>query len=67
MAGVTKTNTKALHLIQQCAQRLRSNTPTDYDQIIAAVGDARVVMIGEASHGSHEFYSHRAEITKRLV
>ncbi|CAF1052914.1 unnamed protein product [Adineta steineri] len=67
MAGVTKTNTKALHLIQQCAQRLRSNTPTDYDQIIAAVGDARVVMIGEASHGSHEFYSHRAEITKRLI
>lgn len=24
-------------------------------------------MIGEASHGTHEFYHHRAEITKRLI
>jgi erythromycin esterase-like protein len=25
------------------------------------------VLIGEASHGTHEFYRHRAEITRRLV
>src|SRR5688500_6488979 len=31
------------------------------------VGDARIVMIGEASHGTHEFYDYRAEITKRLI
>jgi erythromycin esterase-like protein len=42
---------KVLQLIQQCAQRLRANTPADYDAILSAVGDARVVMIGEASHG----------------
>ncbi|WP_090194580.1 protein-L-isoaspartate(D-aspartate) O-methyltransferase [Erythrobacter sp. HL-111] len=29
--------------------------------------DRRVVMLGEASHGTHEFYAARAAITKRLV
>src|SRR5205814_1162357 len=35
--------------------------------ILDLVGDARVVMIGEASHGTDEFYRYRAEITKRLI
>jgi erythromycin esterase-like protein len=30
-------------------------------------GDARFVLLGEASHGTHEFYKARAEITKRLI
>ncbi|CAF0880466.1 unnamed protein product [Rotaria sordida] len=67
MATVSKSNSKALQLIQQNAHRLRFNTSADYDSILAAIGNARIVMIGEASHGSHEFYLHRAEITKRLV
>jgi erythromycin esterase-like protein len=29
-------------------------------------GDAQVVLIGEASHGTHEFYQARAAITRRL-
>jgi erythromycin esterase-like protein len=36
-------------------------------EILAHVGDARFVLIGEASHGTHEFYKYRAEITKRLI
>lgn len=31
------------------------------------MGQARYVLIGEASHGTHEFYRIRAEITKRLI
>ncbi|CAF3399796.1 unnamed protein product [Rotaria sp. Silwood1] len=62
-----KSNPKVLQLIQEYAQRLRPNTLTDYDPILSAISDAQVVMIGEASHGSHEFYFHRAEITKRLI
>lgn len=31
------------------------------------IGDARFVLLGEASHGTHEFYRARAEITKRLM
>lgn len=37
------------------------------DEIMALVGNARIVLIGEASHGTHEFYKYRAEITKRLI
>jgi erythromycin esterase-like protein len=39
----------------------------DYDDLLDTVGDARVVLIGEATHGTHEFYRVRAEITKRLL
>src|SRR5579872_4027574 len=39
----------------------------DYDALLDLVGDARVVLIGEASHGTHEFYRERAVISKRLV
>ena len=39
----------------------------DFDPLMARVGDARFVLIGEASHGTHEFYRIRAEITKRLI
>ncbi|MBD2465661.1 erythromycin esterase family protein [Oscillatoria sp. FACHB-1407] len=38
-----------------------------YDQLLDAIGDAQLVLIGEASHGTHEFYQHRAELTKRLI
>ena len=31
------------------------------------VGDSKLVLIGEASHGTHEFYRTRAHITKRLI
>jgi erythromycin esterase-like protein len=37
------------------------------DDVLALVGDARVVLLGEASHGTREFYELRAEITARLV
>lgn len=30
-------------------------------------GDARVVLLGEATHGTHEFYTARAKITRRLI
>ena len=39
----------------------------DYDPLLELVGDARFVLIGEASHGTHEFYRERAQITKRLI
>src|SRR5215207_9573300 len=38
-----------------------------FDPLIELVGDARYVLIGEASHGTHEFYKARADLTKRLV
>jgi erythromycin esterase-like protein len=42
-------------------------TPDGLRPLTDAIGDARLVLIGEASHGTHEFYSTRAEITKALI
>jgi erythromycin esterase-like protein len=39
----------------------------DYDPLLDLIGDARVVLLGEASHGTHEFYHERAQITRRLI
>ena len=41
--------------------------PGDYDALMNLVGDARFVLIGEATHGTHEFYEERARITQRLI
>src|SRR3954469_1901885 len=39
----------------------------DFDALLARIGEARFLLLGEATHGTHEFYKARAEITKRLV
>jgi erythromycin esterase-like protein len=39
----------------------------DFDPIVEMIGDSPCVLIGEASHGTHEFYEARAEITRRLI
>lgn len=41
--------------------------PDDYDGLLDMIGDRRFVLIGEASHGTHEFYRERARITRRLI
>lgn len=40
---------------------------TDLQPVMDAIGDARYVLIGEASHGTREFYEWRARLTRRLV
>jgi erythromycin esterase-like protein len=42
-------------------------SPNDFDGVIDLIGDARFVLIGEASHGTHEFYRIRAQISKVLI
>jgi erythromycin esterase-like protein len=44
-----------------------SGAPVDFEPLLQLVGDAHFVLIGEASHGTHEFYATRAEITRRLI
>src|SRR3954471_24280540 len=38
-----------------------------FGTLLDAIGDANLVLIGEASHGTHEFYRARAELTKALI
>jgi len=44
-----------------------NDTTSDLDPVVDQIGDARFVLIGEASHGTHEFYRVRADLTRRLI
>src|SRR6266404_3793972 len=52
--------------VHEIAQPL-TGAANDYDALLELIGDARLVLLGEASHGTHEFYFERAAITKRLI
>ncbi len=52
--------------IASAAQSIRG-AADDYDGLLALIGDARFVLLGEATHGTHEFYAERARITRRLI
>lgn len=43
------------------------NGPDDLDSLIERIGESRYVLLGEASHGTHEYYAWRAAISKRLI
>jgi erythromycin esterase len=51
--------------VRDVALPLRS--ATDLDPLLDAIGDARFVLLGEASHGTSDFYTWRTEISKRLI
>jgi erythromycin esterase-like protein len=42
-------------------------TEADLDPLLDRIGDARIVAVGEASHGTHEYYAWRAALTRRLI
>lgn len=60
------TGTNVVEALRESVHQL-TGAATDYDSLIDLIGNARLVLIGEASHGTHEFYEQRAEITKRLI
>lgn len=60
------TSASAAATIRAAAQPIAGG-PRDYDGLLDLVGDARFVLLGEATHGTHEFYDERARITQRLV
>ncbi|HWC10887.1 MAG TPA: erythromycin esterase family protein, partial [Acidimicrobiales bacterium] len=51
--------------ITELARPLRSSA--DLDAVLERVGDARFVLLGEASHGTAEYYGWRAALTRRLI
>src|ERR1022692_4118427 len=57
--------TEVLGAIKQWAYPLHSKA--DLKPLFDRIGDAQIVMLGEASHGTHEYYTWRATITKRLI
>jgi erythromycin esterase-like protein len=52
--------------IRHFAQEI-TGSEQDYDALMEDIGDSSIVLLGEASHGSEEFYDERARITQRLI
>jgi erythromycin esterase-like protein len=61
MATIDTATEIADHAVELTGER------TDYDTLLELVGDRRFVLLGEASHGTHDFYRERARITRRLI
>src|SRR5438067_7034751 len=55
-----------IHAVRESAQLLGGGK-RDHDALLEMVGDARLVLLGEPSHGTHDVYRERARITQRLI
>lgn len=53
--------------IRSLGHPLTAGDLSGYDPLLQDIGNTRIVLIGEASHGTHEFYRERALITTRLI
>lgn len=65
-AALSLGDAQLVDAIRRYGLRLQGK-PRDYDGLLDQIGGARLVLIGEATHGTHEFYRERAELTKRLI
>ena len=65
-AAAPSTGPTEVAVIRAEAAPVDDGTPSDA-ALFDLVGDARYVLIGEASHGTHEFYAARARMTRRLI
>lgn len=55
------------HLVRETAERFDELESAPVDALLERIGDARLVLLGEATHGTREFYRVRAQITRALV
>src|SRR5688572_13818793 len=67
MRSNTNSNARAVLPAQLRAAARPLAASTDLDPLIKAIGDARFVLLGEATHGTSEFYTWRTKISKRLI
>lgn len=56
----------AADVLRRVAIDAPGGVPT-HEVLAELVGDARIVLIGESSHGTHEFYQARAAMTQWLI
>jgi protein-L-isoaspartate(D-aspartate) O-methyltransferase len=54
-------------LVREVAEPIPDLTRSDLGSLLERIGDARLVLIGEATHGTSEFYALRARITRELI
>lgn len=58
---------KDRNIIEALRREARPFDGTDFDYLLECIGEASIVLLGEATHGTREFYRLRAEISKRLI
>jgi erythromycin esterase len=63
--GEATATTGLLATIRSISRPLSS--PADLDSLLDRIGEARYVLLGEATHGTHEFYTWRSAISQRLI
>lgn len=54
-------------LVRETCERIDDIDNVNLDSLLERIADSKVVLIGEATHGTHEFYRMRARITKELI
>jgi erythromycin esterase-like protein len=59
------TTASEVETIREAAHPVSSDE--DYEPLVELAGAAQFVLIGEASHGTEEFYATRAALTRRLI
>jgi erythromycin esterase-like protein len=67
LRDATQANSAVVEAARAHAHPIHDEDLSCYDALLQSIGDARIVMIGDASHGTHEFYRERARLTTRLI
>jgi protein-L-isoaspartate(D-aspartate) O-methyltransferase len=65
--GVVRGEEKLIKAIADAAEPFGSIDSAELNPLLDRVGDARVVLLGEATHGTSEFYRMRARISRELI
>ncbi len=65
--AATKTEQTLAELIYESSEHFATIDHVNLDNLLARIGDSRLVLLGEASHGTAEFYEMRARITQELI
>lgn len=66
-SGGTREDHRLASLVRDAAEPLPAIDDPAFGAMFDRFADARIVLLGEASHGTSEFYSARAAITRRLI
>jgi erythromycin esterase-like protein len=56
---------EATSIVERCRRPL--STANDFGPLLRRIGNARYLLLGEASHGTSEFYLSRARLRQRLI
>jgi erythromycin esterase-like protein len=66
-SAITAHSREDIQTLRMNMEALPGSDAPGFGDTFDRFGDARIVLLGEATHGTHEFYAARAQITRRLI